>query len=224
MLGAALVAATGLVSLAGAHEGHDHGGAQRGGVEAKTTHYHFEAVFTKAGITLHAHGPDHKALDATRLAATAMFYHPSTPKPWFSRELHAATAGPGQTPTSLDLAIDLSKVPAAGVKVTFQVTGLPDPAEPTATFTVPFTISDGGAITVAKATAADQAAINVQKLCKVSGEELGSMGVPLKVTRGNKSVLVCCQGCIKEIKADPDKFFGKPATAAPPKGEHDHGH
>ena len=35
--------------------------------------------------------------------------------------------------------MNLSKVPAKGAKVVFQVSGLPDPGEPTATFTVPFT-------------------------------------------------------------------------------------
>ncbi|MEJ7639466.1 MAG: hypothetical protein WKF75_16190 [Singulisphaera sp.] len=115
-------------------------------------------------------------------------------------------------------------MPATGVKVAFQVVGLADPAEPTAQFTVPFSLGNSGEITVTKATQADQATINVQKLCKVSGEELGSMGVPLKLTRGGKSILICCQGCVKAVKADPDKFFGSQASAPAAKGEHDHKH
>ncbi len=223
-LGAALVTAIGLNGPARAHDGHDHGGAQHGGVEAKTAHYHFETVFTKGGVTLYAHGSDHKVLDASKLTATATFHHPSVAdKTWFSRELKAAKTSPNQVSSSLDLAIDLSKVPVAGVKVAFKVTGLPDAAEPTAEFTVPFSIARSKEITVSKATAADQKAINVQKVCKVSNEALGSMGVPLKVTRGDKSILVCCQGCVKDIKADPDKFFGPLASAPAVKAEHDHG-
>ncbi len=220
----------GFSGLAIAHEGHDHGSASRGGVEAKTRRHHFEVVFSKTGVRLYAHGPDHKAVDVSRAAASATFYHPSSPKPWFTRELRPASTSPGQAPASLDLAVDLSKVPAAGAKVAFQVTGLADPAEPTAQFTVPVSLGNpgnpgnSGEIAVTKATQADQATINVQKLCKVSGEELGSMGVPFKLTRGGKSFLICCQGCVKAVKADPDKFFGSQASAPAAKDEHDHKH
>lgn len=225
-LGVALAMSAGFVfvGLAAAHDGHSHGGARHGGTEAKTKRHHFEVVFSKAGLTLYAHGPEQKPLDLFRLEARATFYHPSSPKPWFTLDLRPAPASPGQAPASLALAIDLSKVPATGAKVAFQVTGLGDPAEPTAQFTVPFSLGNSGEITVTKATQADQATINVQKLCKVSGEELGSMGVPLKLTRGGKSILICCQGCVKAVKADPDKFFGSQASAPAAKGEHDHKH
>jgi hypothetical protein len=217
--------ALGLSGLASAHEGHDHGAATHGGVEAKTKRHHFEVVFSKTGVKLYAHGPDQEAVDLSRAAARATFYHPSTPeKSWFERELRPTPASPGQAPASLDLALDLGNVPASGVKVAFQVSGLPDPEEPTAQFTVPFALGNSGEITVTKATQADQATIKVQRLCKVSGEELGSMGVPFKVTRGNKSILICCQGCVKAIKADPEKFFGAQASAATAKGDQDHKH
>jgi len=50
------------------------------------------------------------------------------------------------------------------------------------------------------------------------------MGVPLKLTRGGKSILICCQGCVKAVKADPGEFFGSQASAPAAKGEHDHKH
>jgi hypothetical protein len=105
--------------------------------------------------------------------------------------------------------------------VTFQVSGLPDQAEPTATFTVPFTLGDDGAITVAKVTKADEKAIAAQKVCPVSGEELGGeMGPPVKVTRGGRSIYLCCKNCLKKVQADPDKYFG--SASEPTKGEHEH--
>src|SRR5262245_40663532 len=108
---ASLVAVTSLVGLAMAHDGHDRGRAQHGGVEAKTKKYHFEAVFTAHGVKLYAHEADHKAVDARGLAATATFFHPNAPdQPWFSRELKATTSSPGRPAGSLDLALDLSKV------------------------------------------------------------------------------------------------------------------
>ncbi|MBX6312049.1 MAG: hypothetical protein IRY99_03885 [Isosphaeraceae bacterium] len=220
-LGVALVIGPGLGGLSQAHEGHDHGAASHGGTVAKTKHYQFEVVFAKDGLKVYPYGQENKPLDGSRLAGTSTFYHPNTPKPWFSRPLRAASTSPGLAPASLDLSMDLSKVPARGAKVAFEITGLPDPAEPTATFTVPFALSQAGEITVAKATQADEKAIASLKVCPVSGEDLGSMGPPLKVSRGDRSTFICCKGCLKKVQADPDKYLSVSATSSA-KGRHDH--
>ena len=102
-------------------------------------------------------------------------------------------------------------MPATGSTVTFRVAGFPDPAEPTATFTVSFALG-GTAIAFTKATAADQGAIAAQKVCPVSGEALGSMGMPVKATRGDRSVFLCCAACEKKVQADPDKYFAAAAA------------
>lgn len=219
-LAASAVIGVSLVGLVAAQEGHEHGGAGYGGVPAETKRHHFEVVFSKTGVKVYPHAPEQSPVDASRLTGTATFYHPTSPQPWFTRPLRV---GPGQ-PATLELAVDLSKVPATGAKVTFQVSGLADPAEPTAQFTVPFTPGGSGEVTVTKAPQADLAAIKVQRLCQVSGEELGSMGVPLKVSRGSQSILICCQGCVKAIKADPDKYLGAKASAPAAKGDQDHQH
>ncbi len=44
-----------------------------------------------------------------------------------------------------------------------------------------------------------------QVKCPVTGEELGSMGEPVAVTVGGRSVYVCCRGCAKRAEADPAK-------------------
>ncbi len=213
---------SGFVGLAAAHDGQAHGGAQHGGTEAKSKRHHFEVVFSKAGLTLYAHGSEQKPLDVSRLKAGATFYHPSNPKPWFTRELQATATSPGQPASSLGLKVDLSKVPPKDAKVTFQVSGLPDPAEPAATFTVPFALAPvvEGELTATKAKRADQAAINALKICPVSHEELGSMGTPLKVSRGGRSTIICCKGCLKELQANPEKFLS--ASAAAPGANHEH--
>jgi len=222
-LGAALVAAAGVMAPAGAHDGHDHGGAQHGGVEAKTKRHHFEAVFTKAGVTLYVHGAEHKPVELAGLSASATFYHPNAPeKPWFSRELKAKPASPGQAAHSLAAAVDLSKAPEKGARVAFRVTGLADPAEPDASFTVPFSLAGGGELSVTKATAVDQEAIDALKLCPVSHEELGSMGTPLKVSLNGRATYLCCKGCLKGLRANPDKFLGSSASATEGDSGHDH--
>lgn len=41
----------------------------------------------------------------------------------------------------------------------------------------------------------EQLLIRAQKICPVSGEELGSMGKPLKAKSGERTVFLCCKGC-----------------------------
>lgn len=55
----------------------------------------------------------------------------------------------------------------------------------------------------------DRALAEEQKVCPVSGEPLGSMGTPVKVTVEGRDVLLCCEGCRSAIEADPQKFLDK---------------
>lgn len=201
------------------HE-HEHGAPQHGGIVEQTASYHLEAVFTAKGARLYVRDHGDAPLDLARATAVATFYHPSQPeKAWFSRPLKPRASSPGAAPESLDVVINLAKVPAEGVKVSFKVEGLPDPAEPTAEFEVPFSFV---AITVAKATPADRAAIATLGVCPVSGDDLGAMGGALKVSRGDQATFICCEGCLKAIQAEPDKFFAaSPGAGAP--APHDHG-
>jgi len=223
ILESALAFGFGLAGPSQAQEGHDHAGAAHGGAQAQTKHYHFDATFSTTGLRLTVHGPDHKSVDVSGLRAKATFYHPSTTKPWFMRELRPSAASQGRVPTSLELVMNLGKVPAQGARVAFQVSGLPDPGEPTATFTVPFTLGGNGPIAVGKVTKADEKAIAAIKVCLVSGEELGgAMGPPVKLTRGGSSVYLCCKNCLKKVEADPDKFFSASATPHAETGNHHH--
>lgn len=42
--------------------------------------------------------------------------------------------------------------------------------------------------------------------CVVSGEELGSMGKPFKVTHDHTDVFLCCKSCSREFNEDPGKY------------------
>jgi hypothetical protein len=219
MYGAVVALGLGLFSVAVAQERHD-APAPHGGTRVSTSTYVFEVVFSGDGVKLQAFTAGHKPLVSPRLSARATFYNQNSPTVWFSRPLRAAS---GQTSAALEIQIDLSQVPTQGVKVTFQVAGLPDASEPTATFTVPFSFKGVEEITFATATRGDEKAIKAQKLCAVGHGALDVMGTPLKVTRGGQSIFVCCEDCIKKVKADPDKFFGaevSPAAGAPSKHIH----
>ena len=213
-------------AVASADDGHKHGAPLHGGKVAMTKEYHFEVVFAKDGLKVYPRSHEDQPIDVSRVTGTATFYHPNSPKPWFERKLAPTAARPGEAPSSVGTAIDLSKVPATGAKVAFKLEGLPEAAETTASFTVPIAFASSGEIVVTKATQADQKEIDRLKTCPVSHEDLASMGGPLKVTRGDKSTFICCKGCLKELQANPDKFLG--TATAPTKGaathdNHDHG-
>ena len=52
-------------------------------------------------------------------------------------------------------------------------------------------------------TDADRLQIEVQKICPVTGAELGSMGEPVKVQIGDQNAYLCCKGCVdKQVQAE----------------------
>jgi YHS domain-containing protein len=55
----------------------------------------------------------------------------------------------------------------------------------------------------------DLAAVQKQKVCPVTGEELGGMGKPYKTTVKGQTVFLCCEGCEDALKKDPDKYLAK---------------
>ncbi|QDS92192.1 YHS domain protein [Roseimaritima multifibrata] len=61
-------------------------------------------------------------------------------------------------------------------------------------------------ITVSTATQDDAAAIAAQKVCPVMDEPLGGMGTPVKMMVGEKTIFLCCKGCIKKVQAEPAKY------------------
>jgi hypothetical protein len=56
-----------------------------------------------------------------------------------------------------------------------------------------------------KLSAEDRTIAAAQKLCPVTDEPLGSMGVPIKLTIKDQPVFICCKSCEKGAKKDPDK-------------------
>jgi membrane fusion protein, copper/silver efflux system len=44
-----------------------------------------------------------------------------------------------------------------------------------------------------------------QRVCPVTGEALGEMGEPVKVTVKGETVFLCCDGCKKKALDNPDK-------------------
>ena len=62
---------------------------------------------------------------------------------------------------------------------------------------------------LAKLPEADRLAAEKQHMCPVSGEMLGTMGIPLKVAVKGQDVWLCCEGCKDKLLANPDEFLAK---------------
>lgn len=60
-----------------------------------------------------------------------------------------------------------------------------------------------------KLSPADQTAALAQKICPVSGDKLGEMGTPFKVTVKGRDVFLCCPSCKDDLMKDPDKYLAK---------------
>jgi hypothetical protein len=61
----------------------------------------------------------------------------------------------------------------------------------------------------AKLSPEDRALVEAQEWCVQSNDRLGEMGPPIKVMIKDKPVFLCCDGCEKDAKADPDKTLAK---------------
>ena len=62
---------------------------------------------------------------------------------------------------------------------------------------------------LAALSAEDRKLAEAQKTCPVSGEPLGEMGTPIKMTVKGQDLFICCEACRKPIEKNPDKYLAK---------------
>ena len=70
---------------------------------------------------------------------------------------------------------------------------------------------------IAKLPKSDQEIARAQKVCPVTGQLLGSMGVPIKVMVKGQPVFLCCAGCKSETDHNPDAVLDTLRTSQSPK-------
>jgi hypothetical protein len=70
-------------------------------------------------------------------------------------------------------------------------------------------LTDSQVANIKKLPAGDQEAALKQLACPVSGEPLGSMGTPLKITALDRTFYLCCKGCEDDVKSDPKSVIAK---------------
>lgn len=69
--------------------------------------------------------------------------------------------------------------------------------------------------TIRQLPEADAELALVQKTCPVTGEPLGSMGVPIKMDVKGRDVFICCAGCKGTVEEDPDAILAKVPQGGP---------
>jgi uncharacterized protein (TIGR03000 family) len=62
---------------------------------------------------------------------------------------------------------------------------------------------------LSKLSAEDQKLVEAQKVCPMTGDPLGVLGVPEKIALKGQPVLLCCKDCIERAKAEPEKTLAK---------------
>ena len=70
-------------------------------------------------------------------------------------------------------------------------------------------LSDDELAEIKKLPADEQPIALAQMTCPVSGDHLGEMGAPIKQTIGDKTFFLCCAGCEKAVKANPEQVLAK---------------
>jgi Cu(I)/Ag(I) efflux system membrane fusion protein len=70
-------------------------------------------------------------------------------------------------------------------------------------------IPDEAKAELAKLSPEDAEAAEQQRVCPVSGEVLGGMGVPKKVDVNGQAVWICCDACRDPLLESPDEYLAK---------------
>jgi hypothetical protein len=115
-------------------------------------------------------------------------------------------------PAGKSSAIEKSASPAGAEQA-----AAPNEGEPTGGEAVDPKVAAKIKATLAKLSVDDRALAEKQKICPVSGELLGTMGPPKKVSVAGHDVFICCEGCEESLTSEPVKFLAKiglqPASA-----------
>ena len=70
-------------------------------------------------------------------------------------------------------------------------------------------LTDAEIATIKKLPAAEAELALKQVSCPVSGDHLGNMGTPFKVSAEGRTFFLCCKGCEDDVKADPKAVIAK---------------
>jgi YHS domain-containing protein len=73
----------------------------------------------------------------------------------------------------------------------------------------PVMLTEAELAKIRKLPAAEQDAAIKQAVCPVSGDHLGNMGTPYKITAEGRTFYLCCDGCKDDVSKDPKGVIAK---------------
>jgi YHS domain-containing protein len=153
-----------------------------------------EAVFSSKAIEVFVFNRDGKPIVTQKVRGQISVAVQGNPRT-YRYDLYPQS-GNDEAANALGVGIDLSRVADRTATVDFALYGI---AQQPVSFATEFQ----------RSLTPEQVAISQQRICPVSGKPLGSMGNPPRVRIGNQDVYVCCAGCTKALKANPQVHLAK---------------
>jgi hypothetical protein len=168
----------------------------------------FEVVFQPKEVRLYLYGPWPQPRSTKDIQAVVSLKRPKE-KDATRVEMKYVAAASGEQ-DYLSAAANLSAADQKDLTAAFKLKNLPLAAHATVEFARAVVISKAAhKVTPAELDKNDEAGIAKQKVCPVTGAQLGSMGDPIKLLIDGKPLYLCCQGCVAKVKSDPEKYLSK---------------
>ena len=180
---------------------------------------HVEVVYEPQGIRVYLYDARGTPLSAEKVAGNVALQVRST-----AQEARIPLQYVAAAPGGLDFlatAIDLSNIQDGDMLATFDLRNLPFVDESQVRISQVFALSKGTiSVTQFPLSEADREAVLQQELCPVT-QTAFDHGPPIKLLVGGKAMYVCCDGCIGDVKKNPEQYYRTlpstvPAQAAVP--------
>lgn len=181
------------------------------GMLKRAWRHQLEVVYSVDGIRIFLYDAAGAPLSPERVSGDVVFEARHDPRQWRFPIEYVAPADGGFR-AHLAVRADLSRVRDGELELLFELSGLPHPEEPRLRFAQTFALAvNAPEVAVVPVTDADQGAAARQRLCPVTNEEF-THGPPIKLSYGDRALYVCCDSCIAEVRAAPQRFFATSAA------------
>lgn len=175
--------------------------------------YFVEVVYQPREIRVYLYDPSQEPFSTQSIQGQIAFQTKDAKRQTLPLK-YAAAPDANQEQDYLVAVVDTARLRSETQSLSFTLEKLPYRQRPRASFTQTFSPASASPKVAVVATGdADQAAIAKQKTCPVTGLELGSMGTPVKLLVGDKSLYLCCQGCVGKVKAHPENYITRATEA-----------
>ena len=175
----------------------------------------FEVVYRPKETRVYLHGADHGPMSMRGVQGHMLMQVRGNDKVFRYPLMHVAPQVGSPDQDYLAATVDVSRVRDGNMTATFELANLPNAKQPKANFSQVFNLSRIP-VTVTALDQSDRPHIEQQKVCPVTGGQLGSMGTPVKVMIGDQAVYLCCKACVGKVQKDPELYRQKTAPPSSP--------